>query len=27
MPSNQTPNYYIIGKRNAPFEAAAPFEK
>ncbi len=27
MPSNQTPNYSIIGKRNAPFEAAAPFEK
>ena len=27
MPSNQTPNYSIVGKRNAPFEAAAPFEK
>lgn len=27
MPSNQTPNYSIIGKRNAVFEAAAPFEK
>lgn len=27
MPSNQTPNYSIIGKRNAPFEAAKPFEK
>ena len=27
MPSNQTPNYSIVGKRNAPFEAAVPFEK
>ncbi len=27
MPSNQTPNYSIIGKRNAAFEAAMPFEK
>lgn len=27
MPSNQTPNYSVIGKRNAVFEAAAPFEK
>jgi hypothetical protein len=27
MPSNQTPNYSVIGKRNAVFEAGKPFEK
>lgn len=27
MPSIQTPNYTVIGRRNALFEAAAPFEK
>jgi metacaspase-1 len=27
MPSNQTPNYSIVGKRNAAFESAGPFEK
>jgi hypothetical protein len=27
MPSNQTPNYAVIGKRNAMFEAGKPFEK
>lgn len=27
MPSDQTPNYSIIGNRNAAFESASPFEK
>lgn len=27
MPSNQTPNYTLIGKRNAAFESGRPFEK
>jgi len=27
MPSNQTPGYSLIGKRNAGFESASPFEK
>lgn len=27
MPSNQTPNYYLSGMRNIPFESSRPFEK
>jgi metacaspase-1 len=27
MPSNQTPNYSLVGKRNIDFESAKPFEK
>lgn len=27
MPSNQTPNYYLTGKRNLVFESSKPFEK
>lgn len=27
MPSNQTPNYYLAGKRNITFESGRPFEK